>query len=422
MSSAVPFAGWLRDHAVPLAHLDPAAPLDDLEPVREIVGTARVVAVGEHSHFVREFGQLRQRMLQFLVQRCGFTVLAFEYGFSEGFPLDAWALDEGADDDLAAQLAGSVPIGLSEPLRWLRQHNRTATRPVQFAGIDVPAAGGSVLPALRPVAEYLRQVDPEAAPAAEAAMDLAKSFAGASAAAAAPAWARLSSAEQDALSANLARLLIRFRAVASLYVERSDQHSYDVALRRLEGASRGDYAFRAMAGLFAGTGLTADTSGRDEYMAGSVEWHLDRCAPGTRVVLVAHNAHVQKTPISFNGQLTGFPMGHYLHRALGDDYFAFALTSTGGHTAEMRRDENARFGFVLDDTELGEPEPGSVEADFAEAGTGLSVADLRRARREVPAGPRSIRLQSTHLPAPVLDAFDGIVHTPIATPVRDLVL
>ncbi|TDD80261.1 hypothetical protein E1293_21235 [Actinomadura darangshiensis] len=228
-----PFADRLRGHAVPLTHLDPEAPLDDLEPLRDIIGDARVVAVGEHSHFIDEFALMRRRILRFLVERCGFTVLAFEYGFSEGFSLDAWGQGEGGDDELASHVAGAIPVGLDEPLHWIRRHNRTASQPVRFAGIDIPAAGGSLLPALTPVADYLRQIDPEALPAVQAAMRIAESFAGGSGAVAAPAWARLSTAEQDALSALLMRLLIRFRSVQPLYVSRGDQDGYDIAdLRR----------------------------------------------------------------------------------------------------------------------------------------------------------------------------------------------
>ncbi|WP_066944348.1 erythromycin esterase family protein [Microtetraspora fusca] len=421
-----PFARWLRGHAVPLTHLDPEAPLDDLEPLRDIIGDARVVALGENSHFITEFSLMRRRILRFLVERCGFTVLAFEYGLSEGFPLDAWAQGEGTDDDLSAHLAEAIPVGVDEPLRWMRRHNATASKPVRFAGIDIPAAGGSLVPALAPVADYLREIDPEALPVIQTAMRIAESFAGASAASAAPAWTRLATAEQDALSAVLMRLLIRFRAVEALYLSRGDQRSYDIALRRLEAACHADYGFRAMAGLYAGNGLTADTSARDVYMAESVLWHLERLEPGTRVVLAAHNAHIQKVPISFNGHLTGLPMGQHLHRVLGDEYFALALTSPTGHTADMRPDESARFGFAIDDTALEAPEPGSVEAAFADAGLGLGIADLRRARREVPGdaglalGPDRIRIQSAYVHTPVLDAFDGILTTPTSTVADDV--
>ncbi|MEU9193127.1 erythromycin esterase family protein [Streptomyces hundungensis] len=407
-----PFTDWLHDHALPLSHLDPAAPLDDLEPLRDLLDGVRVVAVGEHSHFIDEFAAMRRRLLRFLVERCGFTVLVFEYGFSEAIPLDAWAQGRGTDDDLSAHLASSVPIGLAEPLRFIRRHNRTAATPVRFAGIDIPAAGGSLLPALTPVADYLRRVDPETLPTVQSAITIATSFAGDSAALAAPAWARLASSEQDALTALLARLLIRFRSLKPLYLFRADQHSYDTALRCLEAACHGDYTFRAMAALFAGEGLTADTSARDLYMAESLLWHLNRLEPTARVVLIAHNAHIQKTPISFDGHLTGLPMGQHLDRALGDTYFALGLTSVAGHTAEMRRDEEASFGFSVHDTPLEPPLPGSIEAAFADTGVGLAVADLRQARAEQLSGPDHIRMQNIYQRTPVIDAFDGILSTP----------
>lgn len=115
-------------------------------------------------------------------------------------------------------------------------------------------------------------------------------------------------------------------------------------------------------------------------------------------------------------------LGQHLHSALGEGYFALGLTSITGHTAEMRRDEETRFGFAIDDTALQPPEPGSVETAFADADLGLGIADLRRARREVSgiAGPDRIRLQSTYLHTPVLEAFDGILDTPRSTIADDL--
>jgi len=416
-----PFTAWLREHATTLTTLDPADALDDLEPLRELVEGARVVAIGESSHFIREFASARHRILRFLAERCGFTVLAFEYGFSEGFAINSWAERTGTGCGLEEVAEAAVPVGLAEPLHWLRDHNDSAVRPVAFAGIDLPAAGGSLLPALTPLADYLRRVDPDVLPLLDRATGIAERFAGASMVRSLPAWGRLGAADQDALSALLMRLLIRFRAVEPRYVDRSDSYSYDVALRRLEAACHTDQQFRAMADLHAGNGLPGDTSVREEFMAGSVRWHLERSGPGARVVLAAHNAHIQKLPIVYDGGLTTLPMGQHLHRALGDGYLALGLTSTSGRTAEMRLDEAAPFGFTVDDTPLGPPEPGSAEAAFEGAGIGLGLADLRRAPRSSSGGdPDRIRMHGSFLRTPVLDAFDGIINIPGTTVADDI--
>ena len=46
----------------------------DLEPLRDIIGNAKVVALGENSHFIKEFCQIRFSILRFLVEKCGFNV------------------------------------------------------------------------------------------------------------------------------------------------------------------------------------------------------------------------------------------------------------------------------------------------------------------------------------------------------------
>ena len=79
-------------------------------------------------------------------------------------------------------------------------------------------------------------------------------------------------------------------------------------------------------------------------MAESVRWHLDRGDANTRIVLAAHNNHIQKTPVSYGGALTTLPMGQHLDQMFGADYLALAVTSTADHTAEMRLDESVPSG------------------------------------------------------------------------------
>lgn len=406
---------FFRQHATLLDSLDPDAPLDDLEPLRELVGDARVVAVGEGAHFVREFTIARQRVIRFLAERCGFTVLAFEFGFSEGRELDRLLRGGAGEVDLSGVAGTSFSGVTGDMISWLRRHNRDSAHPVAFAGIDIPQAGGTLRPALEPVAAYLREVDPEALGLVEEALRINDRIAGASAAAAAPAWAELARSEQDALTASLARLRLRARALEHHYVAKSGRDRYDIAVWDIENACHAEYMFSAMSAVFAGGGLPLNTSVRERFMSATVRWHLDRAAPGTRFVLAAHNSHIQKTPIHFGGELFGYPMGHYLARELGADYRTLALTHTASSVPEMQPDDTPEIGFSVVDTPLAPPTPDSVEGALVAAGLGdvITLTDLRPLRGA--ALPDRIRSQSAEMMLPVADAFDGVLCSPTVT-------
>ncbi|NYH78515.1 erythromycin esterase-like protein [Actinopolyspora biskrensis] len=73
-----------------LRTLDPDADDADLEVLREVVGRARVVFLGESAHFTAEFNRIRDRVLRFLVRRMGFSALVLESGLPEGLAVGRW--------------------------------------------------------------------------------------------------------------------------------------------------------------------------------------------------------------------------------------------------------------------------------------------------------------------------------------------
>src|SRR3981081_2527880 len=94
---------WLRDNIYPLRTVDPAGDdFRDLEPLRDIVGDARVVSVGESMHRVHEFYQVRHRVARFLIAELGFTSFVMESGFPEGQAVNDWVL--GGPGDLTELL------------------------------------------------------------------------------------------------------------------------------------------------------------------------------------------------------------------------------------------------------------------------------------------------------------------------------
>src|SRR5262245_1416104 len=69
---------WIERQSVPLTSTNPAAPLDDLRPLRRSIGAAQLVGLGESVHGAAEELALKHRVLRLLVEELGFRSVAWE--------------------------------------------------------------------------------------------------------------------------------------------------------------------------------------------------------------------------------------------------------------------------------------------------------------------------------------------------------
>ncbi|MEE6258827.1 erythromycin esterase family protein [Plantactinospora sonchi] len=407
------FRDFVADEAMALDTLDPAAPLDDLEPLAARLAGARVVAIGESSHLVREFTLLRHRMTRFLVERLGFTVFGLESGFSEGLAVDDWVrggpgdLETVADDGITYTF-GRCPE-MRAHLRWMRDANQAGTTPVRFAGIDVPGSTASPLPAMQNIRRYLGVVDTDAVDLVDRLAALMEKFAGEHPLPAYGAYCQLAAAERDGITALLAELAIRFDALEWEYVPAGGAESYEIARREVRLVCLLDQSFRSTAARAAGDTSHPKVAPRDRGMAETVCWLLDRFGPGTKVVVGAHNSHIQRAPV-ITPTFSLSAMGHHLASRLGGDYVAIAATSTAGRTVTRRANPDRPGGVEIVGADLDPAREGSVEAAFA-PGSGLRAVDLRGARGRL-AGPDRIRVMDTYQEVRLLDAYDLVVNIP----------
>lgn len=420
----------VSSHSVPLPVPDYVSILPDvteeaadrahLDIVGDIVRDARVVGVGEGAHFVREFAMVRVNLARFLVEHCGFTHVALEVGRKQAALLETWMQGDCGAFDLPT-CAGPLTRGVYGGfLKWLAAFNRSRSSPVRIVGPDLSNTL-TLSSDLDVFDAYLSVVDPPSLPVLAEARSIAARVEGGSAVVSAMSWAALTQNEHDRLSARLAQLAIRFASLEPLFVEHGGLAQYREARHHLDAARHTDQMLRAMNELFSGTGLPGETSIRDSFAASSLSDILVHEPESTRIILLAHNNHVQKVPVSFYGELTAVPMGRYLSRELGNRYCSLALTHLGQSVPEMNFPKpESSVGFDVSPVELPAPETGSIEHALLEVGLDKSpvLVNLRKAASSIEF--TQIRSQSANVRAPLQEAFDAVIAVPKATVEPDL--
>lgn len=370
--------------------------------VLAVVGDARVVALGEGTHFVQEYWTTRHSLIRMLCEEAGFTLVAMEFGVGEALTLMPWLRGEAPVAELAAISPGAVQWGAADTMHLLRELN--ATRRLGFAGIDLPSAGGSFRPVLDPLGDYLAAVDP--ALGLDRIRTVTDRVDAGSALAASSAWSELSTAERDSAVSGLARVVLRMRALQPRHQGLSAPCGHRTGLLLAEAALATAYTLQAEREL--------DSSIRERFMADAV-LALLKDDPASRIVLMAHNNHIQKTPVAFSGTTYTLPMGHYLAQQLGTKYRVIGQTSTDGHVPDMVLDPDSPVGFRVEDRDLPAPPDGSLESALIALGADGRAALFDLRDRPESLASSSIRSQAGYVETDVSAAFDAVINHPRIT-------
>ncbi|MEJ2184976.1 MAG: erythromycin esterase family protein [Gemmatimonadota bacterium] len=316
---------YLRDAAVAFAGTDPAASDADLEPLRQMVGSARVVGLGEGTHGTREFFRMKHRILQYLVREMGFTVFAMEGTSPESDLVNDYVLEGNGDPAVLLSNLYFWTWNTQEVLdmiEWMRQWNLTAPadQRVRFRGFDMQAPGL----AMDIVTAFIGDVDPANASFVADRFPCLADYRnhGHVWPSPATAYADLPASVREACRAGLQEVFDLLESHRADYEAASSPSAFAQALH----SARLVQQFEAM---YATTENTIADS-RDSFMAENTLWLLDQAGPDARMVLWAHNGHVTKKYGA---------MGDSLAHALGDSYVNLAfLFGSGFFNAFNQRD------------------------------------------------------------------------------------
>jgi erythromycin esterase len=368
-------AAELRARAIPIASLAPGTGYEDLAPLDDIIGDARIVALGEATHGTAEFFRMKHRLIEYLVEKKGFTVIAFEANWPVSEIADRY-IREGQGSAAAALKEIGFWVWRTREVRdlieWMRAYN-DAPGPKQMLSFssfdmqDTKAATRCVIEAFdriggadaETIREYYQGTDE-----LYSLMDPMGRDPG----------TQISEDEKARLRANVAEALNFVDARRDALLKRLSAADY----RRVRQCA----AVVRQASL-PGAGTEAEIlNSRDEAMAENVRWLTEEAFPNEKIILWAHNGHVAAV-----SQTPGLKsVGEHLRDIYGDGMRVIGFGFDRGQV----RSKPLRGGKFISDTpiaiELPAAKPNSVEAVLNAAGLPGFLLDLRAIPASGPLG------------------------------------
>jgi erythromycin esterase len=392
---------WVKANAIPFSTPRAGNGFADLQPVKAIVGDARVVSLGEATHGTREFFEMKHRMFEFLVREMGFTVFAIESEWAEAARLDEYVQTGRGDPHRLLTGLHFWTWRTQEVLdliHWMRAYNADPAnvKKVSFVGVD---AQFPTL-AMDTTLAYLRRADPAAATVATERYSCLRPYSNDVVTGATP---------TPYPSIGIVRMLECRDQVRQVHADLAANRE-----RLTAATSPAEFEFALRAARLAAQGEDVrsgrDSGSRDRYMAENAEWWLDQAGPGGKMVLWAHNAHVSTVPPW---------MGFHLRLRYGGEMRVFGFSFFQGEFTAVNLD-GGPFGTYA----FGAAPTFTYEYRFHTAGLPRFILDLRPAATDPAArwlmGPLSVRevgccvkpsvpgegLKMLSLPT----AYDAIIH------------
>ncbi len=333
---------WLKANAIPFETAEPNSSFEDLMPLKDMIGNARIVALGQATHGTHEFFQMKHRMLEFLVEEMGFNTFAMEAAWPEANLINEYVhTGKGEPAQILRGYAADADAQeVLDMIEWMRAYNGNPsnTRKISFYGFDIGYAG----PMARDnVVQYLQKVDPQAA------KQVADDYS---------CYPQNSVACQTKLQA-VYHWLGQHQAD---YTAKSSAEEFSFALQSARVAIQSQ--------AFAASNNNGRT--REPYMAENVTWILDQAGPDAKIVLWAHNGHV-----GMSGDEDFQTMGDHLRQQYGNQMVVFGFLFYQGsfHACGTANVQTLGVGVF----QVGAPPTNSYESFLHEAGLPRFFLDLR---------------------------------------------
>jgi len=345
-------SAWVGQNAIPMASIAIAEDdaFEDLAPLADAIGDARVVMLGEQTHGDGAAFLAKTRLIAFLHERMGFDVLCFESGIYEC--ASAWRSIEAGADAREAMSRAVFPIWMGSaqfaPLVDYVGRRAGTDRPLELAGYDCQLTGA----ASAEIPAYLR-----------------------------------AGLEAAGLEARVPAVLAAFERLSTGKPERADIAALRGAARALDAAAPEAQLLDSLAGQVEHELRSSDQehslgerfNGRDAQGGRNLIWLARQRYPDRKIIVWAASMHcLRDHPALETGPDLDYEglrsAGHVAAETLGEEVYVIACTAGGG-----------RAGIAWTEPWDVPPAPeGSFEQLCEAAGLENAIVPLRGAADDAP--------------------------------------
>jgi len=332
------FIEWAKQNAVPIATVDPQTSKNkddnsDLKAIASAIGDAQIVALSEGCHNSRQMMSLHHRIVKYLVEHCGFTIVATESGLPESKRVWKYVQNHSNDDEVDVEQM--YKSGLNKMysewkegrdlVEWMRQYNQLHDNKLQYYGVDIGGFYQNWKIPMDEILHYLQLVDAEYArtlaeqlhPFLNVMTENAKLNY----------CEKLSPLEQAQLAVLLDEAVERFNTHEQGYVPQSNRQDFEWARQAMISMQLAEHYYRNYLdrSKHPNSSKYVGLNGRETAMHRNLMWILDtqqRERPGEKVkmIWINHVIHT-KTETKYQDAIWGHftPAGQMIRQSLGHD-------------------------------------------------------------------------------------------------------
>ena len=298
---------WLRSVVLPLKSFDMNYDYEDLNPLKEIIGNAKIVALGEVSHGSSEIFRMKSRIIRYLVEKAGFNVFAIEASMPDAYKLNEYIINGEGDLKKLIKGMGFWTWDTQEMLDlvvWMKKYNDGHFKKINFTGFDMQLYPGALKEIKNKLNRYgisysLSTLEMNLKNLNDRMDEFLKRN-----------QYKRKLNESKSIQKELSYLK---HSIAKMIPDKKDRSWFIQNIRILEQFSERLSSYRK----------------RDRYMAENLLWITTHSDSGSKFIVWAHNGHIRKTDGMF---------GAIVSKELKKDYLAVGFAfHKGAYTAYGQR-------------------------------------------------------------------------------------